>query len=146
MKVPRNNEEGTKDRVEALCGLTALLVTRVPFTAAQPSKMHGCMKNRALPHIIFYCFPVSTTYRDWALPFSYLLCITAASARPSYVMRTVGEMAQICFVFPWLYLCWCKANGVTSCLWFRDRRGVKQAYSGSWQALSLSVLCCKCLF
>lgn len=39
MKVPWNNEEGTKDGKEALRGLTALLVTHAPFTAGQPSKI-----------------------------------------------------------------------------------------------------------
>lgn len=43
-----------------------------PSTTTQHSKMHGCMKNGALSHIIFHCLceHYGHSYRDWALPFN----------------------------------------------------------------------------
>lgn len=70
------------------------------YSATQQSEMHGCMKNRALPHIIFDCF--QRARRTVTGPcFHYLLCIRAASAHPSYVMCTVrgggGHTHLFCF-------------------------------------------------
>lgn len=120
-----------------LHGVSALLVTHGPFTAAQQSEMHGGMKNRALPHIIFDCF--LWVRRTVTGPFLSTVCCALEPHQLTPVMSCAqwGRKWHT-IVFPWLQT---QNTDELPMIWLPVCSCV--AYSRCWvaQAVAVCVVC-----